>query len=122
MGIAFLSLLVGGIGIMNIMMVTVTERTREIGTRIALGARKRHILYQFTAEAVILSALGGLLGLGLGFGAAYLAKVLADLPASAPLWAIVTALGMSSLSGLAFGIYPAWRASRMDPIDALRYE
>jgi putative ABC transport system permease protein len=122
MGIAFLSLLVGGIGIMNIMMVTVTERTREIGTRMALGARKRHILYQFTAEAVILSAFGGLLGLGVGYGAAYLAKALADLPASAPAWAVAVALGMSSLAGLVFGIYPAWRASRLDPIEALRYE
>ncbi len=122
LGIALLSLLVGGIGIMNIMMVSVTERTREIGTRMAVGARRRHILWQFSVEAVILSALGGLLGLGVGYGAAFLAKSLAGLPAAAPTWAVVVALGMSSMAGLVFGIYPAWRASRMDPIEALRYE
>jgi putative ABC transport system permease protein len=121
-GIAILSLVVGGIGIMNIMMVSVTERTREIGVRRALGARKSNILWQFTVEAVILSALGGLIGLGVGYGAAYLAKAMADLPATAPPWAVAVALGMSSLVGLVFGIYPAWRASRLDPIVALRYE
>ncbi|MBW2700307.1 MAG: ABC transporter permease [Deltaproteobacteria bacterium] len=122
LGIAIISLLVGGIGIMNIMMVSVTERTREIGTRRALGARKRHILVQFTMEAIILSALGGVLGLGLGFGAAYLADALAGLPAAAPLWAVIVALSIASASGLIFGIYPAWRASRLDPIEALRHE
>jgi putative ABC transport system permease protein len=121
-GIAILSLVVGGIGIMNIMMVSVTERTREIGVRRALGARKSNILWQFTVEAVILSALGGLIGLGAGYGAAYLAKAMADLPATAPPWAVAVALGMSSLVGLVFGIYPAWRASQLDPIVALRYE
>jgi putative ABC transport system permease protein len=121
-GIAILSLVVGGIGIMNIMMVSVTERTREIGVRRALGARKADILWQFTVEAVILSALGGLIGLGAGYGAAYLAKAMADLPAAAPPWAVAVALGMSSLVGLVFGIYPAWRASQLDPIVALRYE
>jgi len=113
---------VGGIGIMNIMMVSVTERTREIGVRRALGARKSNILWQFAVEAVILSALGGLIGLGVGYGAAYLAKAMADLPAAAPPWAVAVALGMSSLVGLIFGIYPAWRASQLDPIVALRYE
>jgi putative ABC transport system permease protein len=122
MGIAILSLIVGGIGIMNIMMVSVTERTREIGVRRALGARKSSILWQFTVEAVILSALGGLIGLGAGYGAAYLTKAMADLPAAAPPWAVAVALGMSSLVGLVFGIYPAWRASQLDPIVALRYE
>jgi putative ABC transport system permease protein len=121
-GIAILSLVVGGIGIMNIMMVSVTERTREIGVRRALGARKSNILWQFTVEAVILSALGGLIGLGIGYSAAYLVKALAGLPASVPPWSVAVALGMSSLVGLVFGIYPAWRASRLDPIVALRYE
>ena len=120
--IAFISLLVGGIGIMNIMMVSVTERTREIGVRRALGARKRHILWQFTVEAVFLSALGGLLGLGVGFGGGYLVRTLFGLPAAAPVWAVVVALGMSSVTGLVFGIYPAWKASQQDPIEALHYE
>jgi putative ABC transport system permease protein len=122
LAIAVISLIVGGIGIMNIMMVSVTERTREIGIRIALGARKRNIMMQFTVEAIFLSALGGLLGLGVGYGAAYLAKALFDLPAAAPIWAVAVALMVSSAAGLVFGIYPAWRASRLDPIEALRYE
>jgi putative ABC transport system permease protein len=104
------------------MMVSVTERTREIGVRRALGAKKTSILWQFTVEAIVLSALGGLIGLGAGYGAAYLAKAMADLPATAPPWAVAVALGMSSLVGLVFGIYPAWRASQLDPIVALRYE
>ncbi len=120
--IAMISLLVGGIGIMNIMMVSVTERTREIGVRRALGARRRNILWQFTVEAVFLSALGGLLGLGAGFGGAYLVKQILGLPAAAPAWAVAVALVMSSATGLIFGIYPAWRASQQDPIEALRYE
>jgi putative ABC transport system permease protein len=122
LAIAFISLLVGGIGIMNIMMVSVTERTREIGVRRALGARKRHILWQFTVEAVFLSALGGILGLGVGFGGGYLVRTLTGMPAAAPVWAVIVALGMSSVTGLVFGIYPAWKASQQDPIEALHYE
>ena len=121
-GIAFVSLLVGGIGIMNIMMVSVTERTREIGVRMAIGARKNDILRQFTAEAILLSVAGGALGLLLGFGAAYLVDAIVGVPAAAPLWAVLAALATSSSSGLIFGIYPAWKASRLDPIDCLRYE
>ena len=120
--IALISLLVGGIGIMNIMLVSVTERTREIGVRRALGARRRHILWQFTAEAVFLAALGGLLGLGLGFGGAWLVKQLAGLPAAAPAWAVAGALLIAGVTGLVFGIYPAWQASQQDPIEALRFE
>lgn len=120
--IALISLLVGGIGIMNIMTVSVTERTREIGIRRALGARRRHIMWQFAIEAVILAVVGGVLGLGAGFSGAYLVKQLAGLPAAAPLWAVIVALGVSSATGLVFGIYPALRASRQDPIEALRFE
>jgi putative ABC transport system permease protein len=122
MAIAFISLLVGGIGIMNIMLVSVTERTREIGVRRALGAKRRNILWQFTMEAVALSALGGLLGLGLGFWGAHVVREVFGLPAAVPVWAVVVSLLMSSFTGLAFGIYPAWQASRLNPIEALRYE
>jgi putative ABC transport system permease protein len=122
LAIAMISLLVGGIGIMNIMLVSVTERTREIGVRRALGARRRSILWQFTVEAVFLSALGGLLGLGAGFGGAWLVKEILGLPAAAPAWAVAVALLMSSATGLVFGIFPAWRASQQDPIEALHYE
>jgi putative ABC transport system permease protein len=121
-GIALISLLVGGIGIMNIMLVSVTERTREVGVRRAMGAKRRHILWQFTAEAVVLAVLGGLLGLGLGFGVVELAHQLFGLPAAAPLWAVVVALLTSTASGLVFGVYPAWRAAHLDPIESLRYE
>ncbi|HSA22540.1 MAG TPA: FtsX-like permease family protein, partial [Myxococcota bacterium] len=107
---------------MNIMLVSVTERTREIGVRRALGAKRRHILWQFTAEAVLLSAFGGLLGLGLGYGVAFLARELFGLPAAAPAWAVIVALATSTAAGLVFGVYPAWRAAHLDPIESLRYE
>ncbi|MEA2692047.1 MAG: putative transport system permease protein, partial [Acidobacteriota bacterium] len=124
-GIAAVSLLVGGIGIMNIMLVSVTERTREIGVRKAVGARRQDVLLQFLIEAVTLSLVGGALGLLLGYGlGSGIAKALPGdwPPAHVPLWAAGLAFGFSGLVGVFFGIYPAGKASRLDPIEALRYE
>ena len=124
-GVVGIALLVGGIGIMNIMLVSVTERTREIGTRKAVGARRQDILVQFLIEAVTLSLVGGGIGLLLGYGlGAGVAKLLpGDWPAAhVPLWAILLAIGFSVIVGVFFGIYPASKASRLDPIEALRYE
>ena len=118
--IAAISLLVGGIGIMNIMLVTVTERTREIGIRKAIGARKSDILGQFIVEAVLLSVLGGLLGVGAGLGASHF-KVLSIKPVIQP-YSVFLAFAVAVLTGLFFGIYPANRAASLRPIDALRYE
>jgi putative ABC transport system permease protein len=115
------SLLVGGIGVMNIMLVAVTERTREIGLRKALGARRMRVLMQFIIEAVLLAFFGGAIGVLLGYGAALLGQFL-DFPAQVPLWAVGLGLGVSCGVGLAAGIYPAWRASRLDPAVALRDE
>ena len=121
-GIAGVSLLVGGIGIMNIMLVSVTERTREIGVRKALGAKKRAILFQFLIEALVLCLLGGVLGVALGAGAAEMMTRLADWNTAISAQAVVVALGFSGGIGLFFGIWPAQRAAKLDPIDALRYE
>ncbi len=122
-GIAGISLLVGGIGIMNIMLVSVRERTREIGIRKALGARKQDILWQFMIEAVTLSAAGGVLGIVLGVGLALLIPVFVDvLPTSISVWSILTAFFFSGAVGVFFGVYPARRAALQDPIQALRYE
>lgn len=121
-GVCLLSLLVGGIGILNIMLVAVTERTREIGIRKALGAKKRRILAQFATEAVVLSLVGGLLGVGLGIGLAQLARWMVGLPTEVPTWAVVLSLAMSSGVGLGFGIYPAARAAKLDPVEAMRTE
>jgi len=118
------SLLVAGIGIMNIMLVSVTERTREIGISKALGAKRHHILLQFLIEAVVLSLLGGLVGIGLGFGIGFgVAKLIPGFPdAVVPWWAVLLAFGFSTLVGVVFGLMPAAKASRLDPIQALRYE
>ncbi len=126
-GIAGISLLVGGIGIMNIMLVSVTERTREIGLRKALGARKQDILAQFLTESAVLSLVGGLIGVGLGWGLAMLVAQIAaasgtDLPAIITLDAILLATLFSAGVGIFFGFYPALKASRLDPVDALRSE
>ena len=120
--IASVSLIVGGIGIMNIMLVSVTERTREIGIRMAVGARGGDILIQFLVEAVTLSALGGLIGIGLGFGASQIIASATGWPTLTPLWWVVVASISSALVGVFSGFYPAWKASQLDPIEALRYE
>jgi putative ABC transport system permease protein len=116
------SLLVGGIGVMNIMLVAVAERTREIGLRKALGARRSRILAQFVIEAVVLASFGGAIGVLLGYGAAAVGRFALDAPAMVPPWAVGISLGVSSGIGLLFGIYPAARASRLDPAVALRDE
>jgi putative ABC transport system permease protein len=121
-GIAGVSLLVGGIGIMNIMLVSVTERTREIGVRKALGATKRAILTQFLVEALFLCVLGGLIGVAVGYGSAEIMTRVAEWDTAVAPAAVLTAIGFSAAVGLFFGIWPARRAARLDPIDALRYE
>ncbi|MBL8633145.1 MAG: ABC transporter permease [Myxococcales bacterium] len=121
--VAAVSLLVGGIGIMNIMLVSVTERTREIGIRLAIGAREKDILLQFLVEAVVLSVMGGLLGIGLGMLAATLfAKLGGGMPVDFSAFWMVLGFGVSVAIGVLFGFYPARKAARLDPIDALRYE
>jgi putative ABC transport system permease protein len=121
--IAAVSLLVGGIGIMNIMLVSVTERTREIGIRKAVGAKRRHILMQFLIEAMVLSFVGGLIGITLGvLGTVGMSSLVEDLTLHLSPSTILLAAGFSTAVGLFFGIYPAVRASRLQPVDALRYE
>jgi putative ABC transport system permease protein len=120
--IAGISLLVGGIGIMNIMLVSVTERTREIGIRKAVGAKRRDVLLQFLIEAMVLSMIGGFVGMVLGYGASMALSGLLDLQTVVTVGAILLATGFSAAVGLFFGIYPATRAARLNPIDALRYE
>ncbi len=120
--IAVISLLVGGIGIMNVMLATVTERTREIGIRRALGAKRKHIVSQFLVETVVLSAAGGLLGVGLGLLIPELVTRLAEQRTIIRVDHVVLAFGISAGVGIVFGLYPAWRAANMDPVEALRHE
>ncbi|MEJ2031546.1 MAG: ABC transporter permease [Deltaproteobacteria bacterium] len=120
--VAMISLLVGGVGIMNIMLVSVTERTREIGLRMAVGARARDILRQFLVEAVVLCLVGGALGILLGHGGAQLVRLMMHWPVATSPIAIVAAVLVSATVGIVFGFYPAWQASKLDPIEALRYE
>jgi putative ABC transport system permease protein len=121
-GIVSLSLVVGGIVIMNIMLMVVSERTREIGLRKALGARRRDIIWQVLTESTTLSIVGGLLGTILGFVVAMLVAAFSPLPAAIQPWSVVLGIGMTAVVGLIFGIYPANRAARLDPIEALRRE
>jgi putative ABC transport system permease protein len=120
--IASVSLLVGGIGIMNIMLVSVTERTREIGIRMALGARTADVLVQFLAEALIMSLLGGAMGIALGVGGAFLLSRVAGWATLVSPFSVGLSFGFSAFIGVFFGFYPAWKASRLSPIEALRYE
>ena len=121
-GVVALSLVVGGIVIMNIMLMVVSERTREIGLRKALGARRRDIVWQILTESVTLSIVGGLIGISLGFGLAVIISKVSPLPASVQLWSVMIGIGITALVGLFFGLYPAMRAAALDPIEALRRE
>jgi putative ABC transport system permease protein len=120
--VASVSLLVGGIGIMNIMLVSVTERTHEIGIRMAVGAKRQDILTQFLLEAVVLSTLGGLFGVIVGVVGSQLVSVIAEWPTIVPIEAILLAVAFSGAVGIFFGFYPARKAAHLDPIQALRYE
>ena len=122
LSVALISLVVGGVGIMNIMLVSVTERTREIGLRMAVGASARDILRQFLVEAIVLCLIGGLIGIAVGRGCSLLVRNVMNWPTEASLAAVAAAVAVSVTVGVAFGYYPAWKASRLDPIEALRYE
>ena len=121
-GVAAISLVVGGIVVMNIMLVSVTERTKEIGIRKAIGARRKDILTQFLIEAVVVTALGGAIGVGTGFGLAYIISALIGFPLLVSVASAVLGVGVSSVVGIVSGLWPAWRAARLDPIEALRAE
>jgi ABC-type antimicrobial peptide transport system permease subunit len=122
LAVAMISLVVGGVGIMNIMLVSVTERTREIGLRMSVGAEPGDILRQFLAEAVVLCMIGGAVGILMGRGCSYLVRLLLHWPTAISVGAIIAAVLVSASVGIVFGYYPAWKASRLDPIEALRYE
>ena len=120
--ISSIALMVGGIGVMAIMSISVTERTSEIGVRKALGARRAAILFQFLTEAALLTSMGGILGIAFGSGVGWAVHVLSGFPISLPWWSFAMGLGLSASVGIFFGMYPAFKASRLDPIEALRYE
>jgi putative ABC transport system permease protein len=122
LALSSVGLMVGGVGVVAIMMISVTERTREIGVRKALGATRREILFQFLVEASSLTLLGGMVGLLAGVGIAALVAKLTPIPAAVPLWSVAVALAASAVTGVFFGMYPATKASRLDPVEALRYE
>jgi putative ABC transport system permease protein len=120
--ISSIALMVGGIGVMAIMMISVTERTREIGVRKALGARRREILWQFLVEAVFLTSVGGIIGILLGSSIGLTVHWLSGFPVSLPWWSFAIGIGFSASVGIFFGLFPAFKAARLDPIEALRYE
>jgi putative ABC transport system permease protein len=120
--ISSIALMVGGIGVMAIMMISVTDRTREIGVRKALGARRREILWQFLVEAAFLTSAGGLIGILLGSSIGLIVHWATKFPVSLPWWSFAIGIGFSASVGIFFGLYPAFKASRLDPIEALRYE
>ena len=122
LGLSSAGLMVGGVGVVGIMLISVTERTREIGVRKAVGATRREILWQFLVEAAVLTSLGGGLGLAMGGGLAAAVEAATPVPATIPLWSVVAALGMAALTGMLFGLLPALRASRLEPVVALRAE
>ena len=122
LGVALLSLLVGGVGIMNIMLVSVTERTREIGLRMAVGARSIDILKQFLIESIVMCLVGGIIGILVGHGVSMFIESQLHWPVESSPGAVIAAFAVSASIGMVFGFYPAWKASQLDPIEALRYE
>ena len=122
LALSSVGLMVGGVGVIAIMMIAVTERTREIGIRKALGATQREILWQFLIEAVTVTVIGAAIGMILGGTGAFIVAATTPIPARVPLFAVLAALGMAAFAGVVFGLWPAWRAARMDPVEALRYE
>jgi putative ABC transport system permease protein len=120
--ISCVALMIGGIGVMNIMLVSVTERTKEIGLRKAVGATRINILTQFLIEAMVLTSIGGFVGLAVGEVFSLLVNKYSPLPAYVPAWAIGVGVGISASVGIIFGLWPAWKAARLDPIESLRYE